>query len=389
MTLSSQGLVSFLLYFIFLTTIHIIDSFVQYLVLIGVTFIFTGMVCFRSTWPKLQFVDIFALIPLLTWLYGVSVGVLNSNNVVGIVRNFAGLLFYLAYFFMVFSRISQRRLITVIINASIVYLLLASMFGLNSYITRDIIQFSENGTSSLRLYYSPGLLVLIPALFIYMSRSSPLLKVDSERLSLVKKNVFIIIAMFLSLFVSGSKAIYLSLLALVAIFIFMSILYGIAKLRVRLFALMGLFSGLLFMFYVRVEISSAIDVLISLETDATHPRVIQAKELIDDFTVFGKGLGAVVPGYSRDVLGYGFELSFHNIIHKFGIISVFMFASFLAPIFYSVQKIIYKSSSLYSYLPLVFMLYLLPAWGNPTIFAPVSVILHCVALYLIRLNNPK
>ena len=169
----------------------------------------------------------------------------------------------------------------------------------------------------------------------------------------------------------------------------MSIFYGIAKLRVRLFAIIGVFCSLVFMFYVRVEIGLVIDSIISMETATTHPRVIQAQALINDFTFFGKGLGGIVPGYSRDLLGYGFELSFHNIIHKFGIISIFMFASFLAPIFYSVQKIIYKSSSLYSYLPLVFMLYLFPASGNPTIFAPVSVILHCVALYLIRGNYSK
>ena len=117
--------------------------------------------------------------------------------------------------------------------------------------------------------------------------------------------------------------------------------------------------------------------------------MIQAKALIEDFTMFGKGLGAVVPNYSRDILGYGFELSYHNIVHKFGIISLFIFASFLTPVFYSLYKIFTRSSKIYSYLPLVFMLYLLPSWGNPTIFAPVSVILHCLTLYFIRLDKSE
>ena len=105
-----------------------------------------------------------------------------------------------------------------------------------------------------------------------------------------------------------------------------------------------------------------------------------------DFTLFGKGLGGVIPDYSRDALGYGFELSFYNIVHKFGIFSVFIFASYLAPIFYSLNEIFYRTSKIYSYLPLIFMLYLIPAFANPSIFAPVCVIMHCIALYFIRSN---
>ena len=132
------------------------------------------------------------------------------------------------------------------------------------------------------------------------------------------------------------------------------------------------------------EIISIVLSLGAMEFDASHPRVVQGKALIEDFTLFGKGLGGTVPNYSRDSLGYGFELSYHNIVHKFGVISLFIFGSFLLPIFYSLYSIFLRPNRVYSYLPLIFMLYLLPAWGNPMIFTPVSVVLHCLALYFIR-----
>jgi len=345
------------------------------------------MVYSRGKWPKFNFVDIFALIPLLTWLYGLSVGIINSNNVVGIVRNFAGMLFYITYFFMVFSRISRRTLITVLIKASLIYLVIALLFAIDSAMSREIVVFNDvSGTSSVRFYFSVGLYIFIPTLFIYLTLSNPMLRSSSEKFSWVKKNNFIVVGLLISIFLSGSKGAYLSVIILMLILWSLSLLYMMEKTVIRLYPLLGLVMVFFLIAYFQSEISMIFRTIFSAEFTSDHPRVVQGKKLIEDFTFFGKGLGAVVPGYSRDVLGYGFELSFHNIIHKFGIFSLFMFSSFLAPIFYSIYQIIYKTSNVYSYLPLIFMLYLIPAWGNPTIFATVSVLLHCTALYFTRLS---
>jgi hypothetical protein len=385
MTFNSKSLVRFFLYFIFLTTISIWDLLFQYVVFICVTIVFIFMVFSKGTFPKFNFVDIFALIPLLTWFYGLSVGIINSNSVVGIVRNFAGLLFYITYFIMVFSGISRRTLITVLINASIIYLVMALYFAFNSIMTREFLVFNEaNGTSSVRFYFSVGLYIFIPTLFIYLSLSNPMLRSCCKKLSWVKKNNFIVVGLLISIFLSGSKGAYLSVIILISILWFISLLYTMEKIAMRFYSLLVLVLFFSVITYFQSEIIKILGTIFMGEFNSDHPRVVQAKALIGDFTFFGKGLGAVVPGYARDVLGYGFELSFHNIIHKFGIFSIFMFSSFLAPIFYSIYQIIYKTSNVYSYLPLIFMLYLIPAWGNPTIFATVSVLLHCIALYFIR-----
>ncbi len=387
MILSSRDIVYFILYFVSLTTISIIDISFQYPILICGTFIIIWMSALRGTWPKFEFIDLFAMFPLLAWFYGFSLGILNANNSVGVVRNFAGLLFYLFYFFMVFSRVSRSQLLSVLIKASIIYLIISLVLGFNAFLNRDFISFDEYGTSSLRLYYSVGQFILIPTLFIFLAGSTPSLRLDFDRLALAKRNNLIIVGIIISLVSSGGKGIYLELIALSLVFMFLLIFRLAVNFSIGYRDLFISVTLMCLGLYFISEISTAISHIFALETNVNHPRVEQAKALIEDFTLFGKGLGSVVPGYSRDALGYGFELSYHNIIHKFGIISGFIFVSFIVPIFYSLYKIFLRTSEIYSYLPLIFMLYLLPSSGNPTVFAPVAVILHCLALYFIRLDK--
>jgi len=387
MTVSPHHVVCFILYFVFLTTVSIIDISFQYPILIGGVILIIWMAALRGAWPRFKIIDFFALIPLIAWIYGFSLGIINGNNLTGVVRNFAGLLFYLVYFFMVFSGISRSKLLSVLINASIIYLIISLIWSINVAINRDFIVIDEYGTSGLRLYFSIGQFILIPTLFLFLSGSSPSLRSDFDRLGIIKRNNFIVVAIILSIIFSGGKGLYLELIALASVFMFLFLVRLITLFRTGYSSLFLFVILSWFGIYFREEIFSTISYLIALETDVSHPRIIQAKALIEDFTLFGKGLGSTVPGYSRDILGYGFELSYHNIVHKFGIISLLIFSSLLAPVFYSLYKILTRSSKIYSYLPLVFMFYLFPSWGNPTVFAPVAVILHCFALYFIRLDK--
>ena len=384
MTLSSRDVVSFILYFVFLTTVSIIDISFQYPVLIGGVIVIIWLSALRGSWPKFESIDLIAIILLFSWMYGFSVGIIKSNNLVGVVRNFAGLIFYLVYFFMVFSGITRSKLLKVLVNASIVYLIISLSLGASNFLNNELVAFDEHGTSAVRLYFSPGQLILIPTLFIFLTGSSPALRSDFDRLAIVKRNNIVIVGIILSLILSGGKGFYLELTSLFVLFFSLSFLRFFTKGMLGYWSLFWLVTCAAIGIYFFNEIISIVLSLSMMEFDASHPRVVQGQALIEDFTWFGKGLGGIVPNYSRDLLGYGFELSYHNIVHKFGVISLFIFGSFLIPIFYSLYSILLRPNRVYSYLPLVFMLYLLPAWGNPTIFTPVSVVLHCIALYFIR-----
>ncbi|MES2558823.1 MAG: hypothetical protein V4590_03730 [Bacteroidota bacterium] len=123
---------------------------------------------------------------------------------------------------------------------------------------------------------------------------------------------------------------------------------------------------------------------------ANLDRYEQLGYLLNDLKFFGNGLGAEIMNFTRsDDKPYGFELVYFNIIHKFGVFALLIIFSY----FYT----IYKCAKMF-FNPLIdkriaaaalgCMGYLFPSFGNPLLFSPQSVILHCVALYFIRIYEP-
>jgi hypothetical protein len=115
-------------------------------------------------------------------------------------------------------------------------------------------------------------------------------------------------------------------------------------------------------------------------------RYSQLNDLIDDIVPLGKGLGAEVPGNIRDdERPYGFELSYVNLIHKLGIVSLFTIFAY----FFSFYKAIAALRNInvdrrYAAVSLGGLCYLFPAIGNPIIAEPQLILMHCICLYLIR-----
>ena len=112
---------------------------------------------------------------------------------------------------MVFSGITRSKLLKVLVNASIVYLIISLSLGASNFLNNELVAFDEHGTSAVRLYFSPGQLILIPTLFIFLTGSSPALRSDFDRLAIVKRNNIVIVGIILSLILSGGKGFYLEL----------------------------------------------------------------------------------------------------------------------------------------------------------------------------------
>jgi hypothetical protein len=110
----------------------------------------------------------------------------------------------------------------------------------------------------------------------------------------------------------------------------------------------------------------------------------QFDKLVSDFTLLGSGLGSKLSsGYQRDVSGYGFELTFLNLIHKLGVFVIPIFLSYALTISVSIFRIYRKFQVLESFFVLGCMVYLIPGSGNPLLLSPQAVILHCMAMYII------
>src|SRR5690606_12706420 len=125
--------------------------------------------------------------------------------------------------------------------------------------------------------------------------------------------------------------------------------------------------------------------MFSTNDEANIDRYEQLYFLLNDLTFWGKGSGAVISGYSRNVdKPYGFELSYLNLVHKVGVMAIFVILAYASLIIRSFSQIAANYNTKYAIAALGAMTYLFIAIGNPLLFAPQSVLLHCCALYFLR-----
>jgi hypothetical protein len=133
--------------------------------------------------------------------------------------------------------------------------------------------------------------------------------------------------------------------------------------------------------------SNPIDTIFGAQSLGNVERYAQARELLRDLVPFGHGLGApITSGYSRSVTyPYGFELSFLNVVHKFGVLSLVYFAF----LFYSVYRILRSRKPILERSAALGLLgYTFPAIGNPVLFAVQAVFLHMLALHGVTRQSP-
>ncbi len=110
----------------------------------------------------------------------------------------------------------------------------------------------------------------------------------------------------------------------------------------------------------------------------------QAAAIIADFRLLGRGLGAPVRGDRRDPGSYGFEHNYLNLLHKFGIFALVIFAVYAVTLArmvrlasgFRTRHLVLASTALVSGLIMGF--------GNPMLMSPVTVTLHAIVLYWLR-----
>ena len=122
----------------------------------------------------------------------------------------------------------------------------------------------------------------------------------------------------------------------------------------------------------------------AIEQSRTVRRVLNAA-IVHDLTLSGKGLGApLAAGNTREPEGYGFEQSYLNVIHKFGLFALPIFAAYALIAWRIVSAARSQRLRIFGWAAsAVFGAWILAA-GNPTLMGPISVSLQAVVLYLLR-----
>jgi hypothetical protein len=291
-------------------------------------------------------------------------------------------------------RFSVVKLINLLALAAMIQLILVAYFipnSVNAIATLDFVSLSE-----LRVVYSLGTLIVLPlvavgaaSLFLADVRSgqqsfSPIFKYLNTKLGIIallllviapsmSKGLFIICTLFIALPLIHSSTIKLY--------------RGVAPVGLSVALLLFLLVALL----LPKEILDSILYTFSDEELSNSLRSEQFKYLVDEFSFLGSGLGsALKSGYARDdVSFYGFELNYLNIVHKLGVASLPLFASYAATVFLSLYRISKGYRLFESYFALGLMGYLIQGIGNPILLSPVTVLMHCMSIHVLTYSSPK
>lgn len=373
---------NFLVLFIFLSLIAafgITSTGINYLLFVGflgfwLLFVLAGITL------KMKFIW-FDLVPaafLVIWAYGAIVGVLLENKPIFIVSNFAGMVLYVVYFVLVLAKVKPEILVKTVFFAAIIH-------ALYSYgNTLSVLYSGRTYLSSVRMYYSPGLSVIGPAI------ASSLMTLTLVR-GLGRNTNIKAIGLLIFLFIpyailSFSKGYFASIVMLIGLGCLVSIIASMRSLRIKT-------TGLVFVIFVLTStiltlynFGDELRFLYSVEEASNFIRDGQSSFIIREINFWGNGLGAVLEsGFVRnDNQPYGFELSYLSILHKFGYFGFIIFIAYAFCVVIPLRTIFFKKVSYLSWLAIGGMLFLVPGYGNPLLFHPTIVILHCVVMYWIR-----
>lgn len=360
----------------------------QYLIILIYTILALSILIFNCNnviGKKLsvRFIDFIPLIFICVWIYGVFVGLLRDIPNKYVFRNFAGMFVYSIYYIFVqqklsFEIIKKVCLFTSFLGIPIIFYYVYS--NLSSGVLANFI------IGERMIFCGLQLIIFIPFCIALGQFFFPINTRDTK----VFKSKFIIllvgvVTFFTSVIMSFSKGMILSSIAIVSIII---ITKALKSLNVKTVLYIGFFlliiSGILYY----LDIFKLLGELFSGQEVSNATRNEQFNYIISDLTLWGRGLGAGLSNsnYIRaNDAPYAFELTYLNLIHKFGVISVPLFFSYIYT-FLLIIRVLGKSQkkNFASLLCLGLMVYVFPSIGNPFLFSPLCVTLHCLTLIILR-----
>lgn len=373
----SQLFYSFLV-IIFLTTpdpngntnIHYVVTSLLFLIYFIISFIKSiKHPLFSSKYPY----DFFPLIWLLLWVYAAIIGIINSASLYNVIFNFPGMLLIILYYLFRNIDIDQKRIYIIINISSFVTGIFLVLKLENIYEVFPSLFLQEN-----RYLYSATLILNILSInFILLPfRELTRLNISFKLFSLFSFfQLFSLVVLLLSI----SKGYYLSL-------VISFLLIAIKRVNLNftsIFVLMIVGMATSYFVY-----TSNVLNLFDLDLVQNDLRSEQAFYLKRNFTWFGNGMGTLIDGYDRGHLGFAFELSYYNVLHKFGYIAGgILFATYIINIIFTLRRLFSNDLKFESILSISILSYLITSAGNPLLFLSLNVILHVVFLLVNRRDH--
>jgi len=368
-----------------------------YAVYVGLVaiFLFTQLVLPRDVGP-VRGIDIIPGLFLVCWTYGLILGLYYQNDQGSIIRNFAGMVCYGLYYVFKYTDMPVQALIRVMLWAGILNITIGfsiGAFGVSggdiSFAKVDIL--SGQSRAFYSAHVSLAFCILTASVFCSLGalpRWKELL--GSSRLLhwVISSDIAFFIASVYYVLLPFGKGFILNYIILIVGAPMLCFATGKVKFNFKYYRRVIVTMAALVIAAMSSESSSGLYALtdnFSVESTGNSIRREQSEALREEFSIFGAGLGASLKNrYERDVRGYGFEQSYENVIHKFGI--AFSSVLFLAYAFtlFAALRVFIVEESLASVLALSAGFgFLIPSAGNPMLYATVHVALHCISLYFI------
>jgi hypothetical protein len=321
-----------------------------------------------------------SLLVIASWFYGVTVGAFGGVKSENLFRNFSGLILYLLYPIYLIIRPDPFSVSRIILTAGMVQLLVAlCSFKPELLLASDAFELAS--ISDVRSSYSTGYIIIFPL----FAASCGLLFFDINGQIFKNKMIlsFILTAALFSLtVVTASKGFILA--ALVLLF-----LIGAAWFRSIKISLLLSFTALilfvpLFFYAVNTDFFDLMILSFSFREGGNAIREEQALALMNELSILGAGLGSpLLSGYKRDDTGYGFELTYLNLVHKLGFFSIPIFSLYIYTFIKSLSWLISDFKNIFPYICLGGCCYMIVGIGNPILLSSLTVTLHCSILYLL------
>jgi hypothetical protein len=337
-----------------------------------------------------------AILFLLMWIYGQIIGHIRGNDLIAMMRNFAGMLLFIVFLAMSHSEISKDSIIRLIFFSSVAFIICNLFLVFNYNIHHNpyniyIAPIEFLRFNFKRIYYNPTYIPIVSFLCVatisYIFGNQYIANKTTNYFNKKWKSKLFILTALIVLVFYGSKAVYgavvINLFFIFLVFAYLNKkLWPIIKLC-TFFVILAVIINYMFAYNVLDIVKSQV----ILETQGA--RGTQASEILNDTSVFGSGLGGVLStGYARDSLGYGFELSFYSVIHKYGILSWLIFLPYLYMFIYSIYGVLYMSNKIVYLIALSMTIsILICSYGNPLLFHPIVVFYTLLVLLLLSSVN--
>lgn len=335
-----------------------------------------------------NFIDLIPILIFIVWLYGVFVGLINNVDNAYVFRNFGGMGFYLTFYAFYLIKLNIKTIIkSVFITA---YLGIPLIFYL-TYLALTGGDVSNVGGERV-IFCFLQLIIFIPFVVIFGNFFFP---INENKKYYIFRNKLSVVLIFVityitSVIISFSKGMILASLAIMAMIIILRFFKGFKLGDVlKILAVIIVFIGILVSF----DLLSLLEELFSNREVSNATRSLQYTYLIDDLNFFGHGLGAGLSNinYVRaENAPYAFELTYINLIHKFGFLSIILFFIYI----YTFWKIfqLFGNNPKKNFIGLIcigLMAYVFPSIGNPFLLSPLGVMCHILTLYIIKVSNSK